>query len=134
MLYDTTPTNGLIEETAELYALAMTELNIIGQIILSTSGEPRRTVFLMSDHCEAVHNAAIFWHEGIAEPLADAHTAAHDLMGITLARKLANATPNSPYEVAARAEIKKLRLVMAQSEAAIRRGMAEVLKNPTRYI
>ncbi|QFY09615.1 hypothetical protein GBF35_25815 [Nonomuraea phyllanthi] len=133
-MYNTTPTNALIDETAELYALAMAELHIIGRVILSTSGEPRRTVFLMDDHCEAVHKAAIFWHEGIAAPLADAHNAAHDLMGITLARKQVNAPANSPHEVAVRQEIKRLRLTMAESEAAIRREMAQVLRNPTRYI
>lgn len=133
-MYNTTPTNDLIAEAAELYALAMAELHIIGRVLLSTSGTPRRTVFLMDDHCDAVENAATFWHEGIAAPLADAHAAAHDLNLITLARAALEAPANSQPEVIAREEIKKLRHVMAQSEAAIRREMAQVLNHPTKYI
>ncbi|MFG1709207.1 hypothetical protein ACFLIM_39055 [Nonomuraea sp. M3C6] len=135
MRYNTTPTNGLIEEAAELYVLLMAELYVPVICLVAYSGEPRKaTMHFDGDHCDAVHNAVIFWHEGIAAPLVEAHAAAHALQDVSEARRNSNATPNSPYAGAARREVKRLRAIIAESDATIRRELDALCDALTRDI
>ncbi|MEV0617596.1 hypothetical protein AB0I81_30040 [Nonomuraea sp. NPDC050404] len=128
MLYDTTPTNDLIDQAAEMYVSAMGELSIPVACALTTKGEPRRTVMEMHpDHCTAVMHAITFWrNDAVAAPLMAAHLAAHDLMTVSMARADAGFPGDSPFEVAARAEVKRLRAIIAEKEAGIQRALREI--------
>jgi hypothetical protein len=124
MPYNTTPTNGLIEETAELYVLLMAELYIPVGALVIYPGEPRHAVVKFDvAHCQGVENAAMFWHEGITTPLLAAHVAAHELEVISDDRHQRKMLPNSPYSVAARKEVKRLRAIIGNSDMAIRREL-----------
>jgi hypothetical protein len=132
MLYNTTPTNGLIEETAELYVLLMAELYIpVGALAIYPGDGPRNVVVKFDvAHCAGVENAAMFWHEGITTPLIAAHVAAHELEKVAEARYQHQALPNSPYSVGVRKEVKELRAIIGNSDMAIRRelrGLQEIL-------
>jgi|SRR5690606_10718285 len=124
---NTTPTNALIEETAELYIMLMTELNIPASALVLDTDKPRRTVVTFdAGNCLAVGNASVFWHEAIASPLMVAHYAAHQLEEVTARRAKSNATPNSPYAAACRHEVKRLRALIASKDAEIRRELAKL--------
>ncbi|MEV0149713.1 MULTISPECIES: hypothetical protein [unclassified Nonomuraea] len=134
-MYNTTPTNGLIEETAELYVLLMAELYVpVGALVLYP-GEPRKAVVKFDiGHCRGVENAVMFWHEAITTPLIAAHVAAHELETVAEARHQRQALPNSPYSVEARREVKRLRAVIANSDMAIRRELRGLQETLTRGI
>lgn len=131
MRYNTTPTNGLIEEAAELYVLLLAGLFIPVGALVFYPGEPRKAVVRFDvAHCQGVENAAMFWHEGITTPLLAAHVAAHELEQVSDARHQRQALPNSPYSVEARREVKRLRAIIAESDMAIRRelrGLGDLL-------
>lgn len=135
MEYNTTPTNGLIEETAELYVLLVAELYIPVGALVMYDGEPRKCVVKFDvGHCQGVENAARFWHEAITTPLIAAHAAAHELETVAEDRRKRQVLPNSPYSVEARREVKRLRAIIGNSDMAIRRELRGLQEALTRGI
>ncbi len=137
MPYNTTPTNGLIEETAALYVLLMAELFIPVTVLLQTPDDdgPRNVVARFGEsHCQGVENAAMFWHEAITTPLIAAHLAAHELQEVTEDRCRRKVASNSPYAVEARKEVKRLRAIIGNSDMAIRRELRGLQVRLTRGI
>ncbi|PRX66135.1 hypothetical protein B0I32_106271 [Nonomuraea fuscirosea] len=136
MPYNTTPTNDLIEETAELYALLMAELFIPVAVLLQSPEDGPRNVVVQfgPSHCQGVENAAMFWHEAITTPLIAAHVAAHELQEVTEDRCRRKVASNSPYAVEARKEVKRLRAIIGNSDMAIRRELRGLQVRLTRGI
>ncbi|MEU8195261.1 hypothetical protein AB0C10_15920 [Microbispora amethystogenes] len=121
---NTTPTNELITEAADLYVSLLTVLDIPGGVFLASNDGGRRIVPLAdSESCAGVKHAAHYHAEAITTPLIAAHTAMHALTVACLDRANVEHDPNGPFGIIARREIKRHRKVIAESEATIRREM-----------
>ncbi|MEQ4723798.1 hypothetical protein [Nonomuraea sp. B19D2] len=135
MFRNTTPTDELITEAAELYILLAANLNIEVACLVATTANPKRVAVTFDVmHRFAMENALVFWHEPIAAPLADAFSAALALEDVSRARQISHAEPNSPYAMIARREVKRLRAIIAESDATIRRELEKLREQLTRNL
>ncbi|GGO63128.1 hypothetical protein [Nonomuraea cavernae] len=135
MYRTTTPTNELITEAAEVYVLLLTNLFIpVGCLVAATQNPKRVAVTFDLGHRFAVQDALVFWHEAIAAPLAEAHSAALALEDVSKARMRSKAGPNSLDAMVARRDVKRLRVIIAESDATIRRELVKLQEQLTRNL
>ncbi|MEV4749038.1 hypothetical protein AB0K21_21890 [Streptosporangium sp. NPDC049248] len=120
----TTPTNDLITDAATLYVLLLTALQIPAAVF-ATAGANRRPIVVVTVPNCAVEQAVIYWDEKITAQLIAAHDAMNRLSTVSLNRATSDYQANGRYDVVTRAEIKSLRLVIAQAENVIRHELAK---------
>lgn len=123
-----TPTNELIIEAATLYVMLLSQLQIQAAVFATHGVKRRPVVFIAAPVCDAVEDAARFWDEKITTPLIAAHDAMHNLTTVSLHRATTDYPANGPFAVAMRCEVKRLRHVIAEAEAKVRREIAETEK------
>ncbi len=122
---NTTPTTDLINDATDLYASLLTVLDIpFSLYTVARDGSSRIIPVTDVQTCQGIEHAARYHAEAITTPLIAAHNAMHALTVVCLDRANVTHDDNSPYGIVARAEIKRCRLVIAESEATIRREMA----------
>ncbi|WP_433235437.1 hypothetical protein ACQPYK_25340 [Streptosporangium sp. CA-135522] len=122
MFRNTTPTNELIMETVELYALLLAVLHIpIGLNVTMTSARKPVLTIHHDVCCAGVEHALMFYSEAIAAPLVEAFEAIHKLSECTYDRVLSDLKSNGAAETVNRAEIKRLRAIVAKAEQTVRR-------------
>ncbi|MDP9843290.1 hypothetical protein [Streptosporangium lutulentum] len=126
MFRNTTPTNQLIIEASEAYALTLAVLSIPVGVAVAITRANKPVVILNHDvSCEGVEHALRYYSEGIASPLVEAFEAAHALSECTQDRLIAGGVPNGPIEIVNRAEIKRLHKILLSTEETIRREIVK---------
>lgn len=122
----TTPTNELIDRSAQLWIEILARLDIPGEVLVITGPEKRSALLLDADVHAAVQNALTFYGPTLGEPLLAAYKAVLRLLVIAAERHHSAHEPFSPMAMAMRIEIKRHHSEIRAACVAIRRGMTTI--------